>query len=207
MKKLAELGAQNLADKELLAILLRSGNAKKNILKTVSGLLKKAKLTDIANMTIHDLKTIPGIGTAYAASIVAAFELANRVRDQNNMQLTQPEHMLQLVHDIKKRQQEYFVCLYLNARYNLLSKKTISIGTINASLAHPREVFRPAIEMGASYIVIAHNHPSGKTEPSPEDVMLTARMVEVGEIIGIHVLDHIIVADKDWMSFKKREMM
>lgn len=206
-EKLVELGAGNLTDKELVAIVLRSGNARSSILQTADTLLKKVELKDIAQMTVKELQNIAGIGQAYASSLVAAFELSNRVRDDAQMQLTQPEHMAQLVSNLGHKKQEHFVCLYINARFNLLAKKTISIGTINTSLAHPREVFRPAIELGASYVVIAHNHPSGQANPSEEDLLLTARMTEVGEIIGIHLLDHIIVSKNDWVSLKKKQMM
>lgn len=206
-EKLAELGVKNLTNKELVAIILRTGTSKTSVLKTAGNLLDRTSLKDISDMSVNDLQKVSGIGNAYASSLVAAIELANRVKDDQNISLTQPEQIMQLVEYLKIKKQEHFVCLYVNARYNLLAKRTISIGTIDASLAHPREVFRPGIEMGASYIIIAHNHPSGIPNPSEADLVLTARLVEVGEVIGIRVLDHIIVGSEGWVSLKRMEIM
>ncbi len=206
-EKLAELGVKNLTDKELVAIILRTGTTKTSVLKAAGNLLHKTSLKDMSDMSVNDLKKVAGIGNAYASSLIAALELANRVKDDQNMSLTQPEQIVHLVDYLKLKKQEHFVCLYVNARYNLIAKRTISIGTIDASLAHPREVFRPGIEMGASYLIIAHNHPSGDPDPSEADLILTARIVEAGEIIGIRLLDHVIVGSKGWVSLKRMEIM
>jgi DNA repair protein RadC len=179
-EKLSELGVKNLTDKELVAIILRSGTSKVDVLNIAASLLRKVSLKDISQMNVQDLQKTGG---------------------------TQPEQILLHVHHLAAKKQEHFMCLYVNARFNLLKKSTISIGTIDTSLAHPREIFRPAIEMGASYIIVAHNHPSGDPQPSEADLLLTARVVEAGEIIGIRLLDHLIVATNGWVSLKKLEMM
>ncbi len=206
-EKLSELGVKNLTDKELVAIILRSGTSKVDVLNIAASLLRKVSLKDISQMNVQDLQKTGGIGNAYAASLIAAMELAHRVQDAQSILLTQPEQILLHVHHLAAKKQEHFMCLYVNARFNLLKKSTISIGTIDTSLAHPREIFRPAIEMGASYIIVAHNHPSGDPQPSEADLLLTARVVEAGEIIGIQLLDHLIVATNGWVSLKKLEMM
>jgi len=206
-EKLIELGARNVTDKELIAIILRTGSSKSNVLMTASQVLKKVRLEDLHRMSVQELQKVTGLGNAYASSLIAAMELSSRIKDSNSTSFTQPEQIIHLLHTITTKKQEQFVCIYLNARYNLLGKKTVSIGTINTSLAHPREVFRPAIEMGASYLVIAHNHPSGDPEPSDADIALTARMVEAGELVGIHIIDHIIVAEHGWISLKQKEIM
>lgn len=206
-EKLIELGVKNLTDRELLAIILRTGTSKSNVFRTASHILKKSSIKEIAEMSVEHLQYMSGLGIAHASSIVAAIELGNRVRDTQNTSLTEPEQIAQLLHDIALKKQEHFVCMYLNARHHLISKKTISIGTIDASLAHPREIFRPGIEVGASFVIIAHNHPSGDPEPSDADVLLTARVAEVGEIIGIQLMDHIIISRNGWVSLKGKEMM
>ncbi len=206
-EKLAELGVKNLTDKELVAVILRTGTIKTNVLKTASKILQRLSLKEISRMSVGRLQRVSGLGPAYASSLIAAVELGNRVHDANSISLTQPEQIVQLISDITYKKQEHFVCLYVNARHNLIAKRTISIGTVDTSLAHPREIFRPGIEMGASYIIIAHNHPSGDPEPSDADMMLTARVVEVGEVIGIQVIDHVIIGGKGWVSLKRKEMM
>lgn len=206
-EKLIELGVKNLSDKELVAIILRTGTVKSGVMKTADSLLRKVHLKDLSTISVRDLEKISGVGNAHASSLVAAAELAHRIYSAGSISLTNPEQIIQILHHIAGKRQEYFVCLYVNARYNLITRKTISIGTIDASLAHPREVFRPAIECGASYIILAHNHPSGDPEPSEADILLTARMMEAGEVIGISVLDHVILAKNDWASLKKNGIM
>ena len=124
------------------------------------------------------------------------------MEDNNLPTINSDKDAVAQLQELRTAKKEHFVVLYLNARNQLIHKETISIGTLNASLVHPREVFKPAIDCLAASIIVAHNHPSGETEPSEADVMLTGRLVDAGRILGIEVADHLIITNKDFLSIK-----
>jgi DNA repair protein RadC len=195
-EKLVEKGPENLTDKELLAVLLRTGRAGKSALDIAESILAKYPKKEILNITFSDLKRIPGIDIGKASSLLAAFEFTKRsvgATKTSRVLIESDDQALAQLHDIRGHKKEHFVALYLNARNELIHRENISVGTVNASIVHPRDVFAPALEYNATAIIIAHNHPSGMSDPSPEDHEVTLRIHEAGRHMGISVLKHIIL--------------
>ncbi len=209
-EKLSEKGAENLSDAELLAILIRTGLAGKSALDIAKDALKKYPLSKLLAATIDDLLNIKGIENTKAITIKAALELGSRAvgsfHDSLPILDCVKATVAQLV-DLRGKQKEYFMVLYLNARKQLIHKETISIGTLTETLVHPREVFEPAIRNLTSSIMLAHNHPSKNTEVSDEDIKLTEKLIQSGTILDIEVLDHIIITDNGYISFKERGLL
>ena len=193
-EKLIAKGAENLKDSELLAILLRTGKTGKNVIEIASQILSKYSKKRLLQMTYDDLSKISGIDSAKATTLLAAFELSKRALEVNDTNLpvinTAKDAAAQLT-DMRDLKKEHFVVLYLNAKNQLAHKETISMGTLNANLVHPREVFEPAVRYLAAQVVISHNHPSGDPKPSDADLEITKRLVEAGKMMGIEVVDHI----------------
>lgn len=209
-EKLLEKGAENLKDAELLAVLIRTGRAGKSALDIAREILKKYSLAKLASISITDLLKINGIENTKAVTIKAALELgqrAGKLFDSSLPILDSPRSMVDQLSDLRNKKKEYFVALYLNARNQLIHRETISIGTLTASLVHPREVMQPAVYHFATSIIIAHNHPSDNPEPSKEDILLTENLVRSGKILDINVLDHIIITNRDYFSFKQKGMI
>jgi DNA repair protein RadC len=152
---------------------------------------------------------VPGIGPARAAALAAAFELGRRASESPaaSAAIHGPDDVLAQVRDLPRARREHFVVLLLNARHELQCRETVSIGSLNASIVHPREVFLPAILHSAASVILVHNHPSGDPEPSEEDLNITRRLVQVGDLVGIGVLDHVIVASRGVVSLKSRQLL
>jgi len=209
-EKLEKKGAQALRKEELLAIILRTGIKGKNVLQVAQDILLKYGDKKLVDVSYKELRNIRGVGPSKAAQAIAAIELGKRLykeKVEKEIFINSPEDVLKEVNHIKKKKKENFVVLYLDARNKLIYKETVSIGTLNANLVHPREVFEPAVRNLAAQIVLAHNHPSGDPEPSEEDLEITKRLVEAGKILGIEAIDHIIVAKNGFISFKKKELL
>jgi len=186
-----------------LAILLRTGREGKSVLEVADEILKKHKMKRLVGLGFDELAKIKGIGPAKACQILAAFELAKRalaVEDNNLPAINSAKDAVAHLQELRTAKKEHFVVLYLNARNQLVHKETISIGTLNANLVHPREVFFPAIEHLAASIIVAHNHPSGGAEPSEADIMLTGRLKDAGKLLGIEIADHLIITSNDYKS-------
>lgn len=198
-----ERGPTGLKDKELLAILLRTGYAKKNAIEIACEILKKHPMKKLLSLQHSELTQIKGIDSGKACSLLAAFELAKRaldVADNNLPKINSAKDAVAHLQEIRTAKKEHFTVLYLNARNQLIHKEIISIGTLNANLVHPREVFKPAIDHLAASIIVAHNHPSGGAEPSEADIMLTGRLKDAGKLLGIEVSDHIIITKDNFES-------
>jgi DNA repair protein RadC len=210
-EKLSRYGAEFLKDKELLAILLGTGTEGKNVLSIAQDILSRFSKKRLLGLSFDQLKQIKGIGPAKACQILAAFELSKRVLKVDNSQTTPtiqtPKDVIAQVSYLKNYKKENFVVLYLNSRNELLNKETISIGTLNANLVHPREVFEPALTGYSSSVVFIHNHPSGNPEPSEDDLKITKQLTTAGKILGIDVLDHVIIAKKGFTSFKDKGLL
>jgi DNA repair protein RadC len=209
-EKLIKKGASALYKEELLAILLRTGIKGKNVLQVANDILQKygdAKLTDV---TFQELRNMRGVGPTKATQVLAALELGKRLykqKDEKDIFINSPEDVVKQVENIRENKKENFITLYLDARNRLIHKETISIGILNASLVHPREVFEPATKYLAAQVVIAHNHPSGDSKPSEEDLDITEKLVKAGEILGIEVADHIIVTKTGFTSLKETKLI
>jgi DNA repair protein RadC len=204
-ERLARGGASVLKDEELLAVLLRTGYAGKDVLSLSREIAKKYPGKKLFELTFKELASIKGIGGTRAATLLAAWELATRhgTSSDGKPVIQTPTDVCDQVTDIRARKKEHFVVLYLNTRNQLLHREFVSIGTLNASLVHPREVFLPAIQHTAAAVVLVHNHPSGDPSPSAEDRELTDRLAEAGKLIGVEVLDHVIVAESRHFSFQE----
>lgn len=203
-EKLKELGPGSLKDEELLAILLRTGYQQLSAISLARKILRKTDLKELRKIPLEDLINIKGVGLSGAASIVSAFEIANRIGDHKPLvTVKSPEDVLKVVNELRGKKREYMVALYLNARSELVKKRIISIGTLTESLVHPREVFAPAIKNHAVSVVLAHNHPSGSPEPSDEDIAVTENLKQAGQILGIEIVDHVIISKNSFVSLKK----
>ncbi|MFZ2188215.1 MAG: DNA repair protein RadC [Candidatus Moraniibacteriota bacterium] len=209
-EKLIEKGAENLRDSELMAILLRTGTKGKDVMKVSREVLRKNPTKNLLALNFKDLAKIKGIGPGKACLLLAAFELTKRaleVEDNNLPTIISAKDAVAQLQELRNVKKEHFVVLYFNARNQLIHKETVSIGTLNASLIHPREVFKSAIDQLAASVILAHNHPSGSAEPSEDDLEVTRRLKEAGKILGIEVLDHIIVTKNGFASFQEKGLM
>jgi len=207
-EKLRARGPAALTECELLALLLGSGSAGRSALSVARVLARRAP-SELAAWPLTRWLRIHGIGLARAAALTAAFELGRRALawDGEAKAIRGPEDVQAHVRDLARARREHFVVLLLNARHELQGRETVSIGSLNASIVHPREVFLPAILHSAASVVLVHNHPSGDPEPSEEDLSITRRLVEVGELVGIEVLDHVIIASRGTTSFRSRKLL
>lgn len=200
-EKLIEKGPENLRDTELMAILLGTGIEGKDVMKVSSEILSKYPKKKLLALDYEKLSKIKGIGPAKACLLLAAFELTKRaleVEDNNLPKVDSAKEAVAQLQELRTAKKEHFIALYLNARNQLVHKEIISIGTLDTSLVHPREVFKPALDSLAVSVIVAHNHPSGNLEPSSEDIEITKRLVHAGKILGISVIDHIIMTEDKW---------
>lgn len=201
-EKLREKGASALTDEELLAAILGMGTAGvdvRTIARQVAGLIREHKAT----LTLEQLQAVPGMGPAKAGQILSAFELARRHLLKATVKITASQDVLPLVADIADKQQEYFLCISLNGANEVIEKRVVTIGLLDKSPVHPREVFADAIADRAAAVIFAHNHPSGEVQPSNSDLKIHEQLVEAGKILGIKVLDHIIISKKGYYSFQE----
>jgi DNA repair protein RadC len=209
-EKLVQKGSSALSDAELLAVILGRGTRGANVLTIADEILKHYGTAQFPSIALKDLEMTKGIGMAKACQLLACVELGRRIfrsEDEPSIAIRRPEDAATLSKELSAARKEHFCTLYLDTRNRVIKKETISIGTLNASLVHPREVFQPAVECSAASVILVHNHPSGDAEPSREDLLLTKRLVSAGEIMGIDVLDHVIVAKRSFVSLKERKLM
>lgn len=203
-EKLLDKGPQSLSDVELIMIILQSGNKAYSVENIAKNLLPHNTLKDIVDTDCEKLCQKKGIGRSKALLIMAVVEIAQRLYQvQMSPHIDSSDDILKIISYIKNRKREHFVALYLNARQQLIKTYTVSIGSIDTSIAHPREVFEPAIRCHASSIIVAHNHPSGDPQPSHADVLLTKRLQQAGSLLGIELLDHIIIAQEKHVSMRE----
>lgn len=207
-EKLEKYGPEKLSNSELLAILLRTGAKGVNVVELSNKILKNFSGAGLAKARVAELKKTFGLGAAKACEISACFELGRRLlQNKQSALLLSPKDVWEALRDLRDHKKEHFVVFFLDARNQEIKREVISVGTLNANLVHPREVFEPAIQHSAAQIIIAHNHPSGDPEPSAEDIALTKRLAEAGKLLGMDVLDHVIVAKDSFASFKERGLI
>ena len=210
-ERLVKFGEQALSAQELLQLILGRGIAGESVAVTAQKLLAQfGSLQKLSEASIEELSSIKGIGLAKAAQIKATFEIGRRLSTQTpfykSKELTDPEKVYRLIKSkLKDYHKEHFYIIALNSRNHSIAE--VSVGSLNASVVHPREVFAEAIKNKAASVVFAHNHPSGDPEPSEDDLEITKRLVESGKILGIEVIDHIIITKKGFISFKEKNLI
>jgi DNA repair protein RadC len=214
-EKMRTKGAAALSDAELLALIIRVGDAtaKQSAIDLGRELITHfgGNLRELASADLSEICQIQGVGLAKAASIKAAFTLAARFQDRKLERLdrfTTPRQVFDYFHyEFRDSRKEYFLILLLDGKNRIIRRVQISEGSLNQSIVHPREVFSPAVKETAAAIILVHNHPTGDPSPSSEDIAITRRLKEAGEIMGIKVLDHIIVGDGEYVSFVERGLL
>lgn len=213
-EKLMYAGAESLSTSELLALIIRTGNSSKSAVQLAEDVLAYSakELGSLREADVQELTEIDGIGSTKACSIVASLELARRLlgreSDESRISMKNPESVANLLmEDMRGLKQEHLVALLLNAKCEIESRITVSIGELTSTVVHPREVFRPAIRKGVAGIILAHNHPSGDPTPSQDDIQSTKRIMEVSKLVGIRLLDHLIIGDGRYISLRNEGYM
>lgn len=205
-EKLQAKGAPSLSDFELLEVLIGNGTTGADV-GTIARRVQKIMQKGAAALSYESLTAIKGVSIATAGKILAALELAKRHLVRDIEPLRTQQDILARLSDIRNKQQEYFMCLSLDGGQRLIAQRTITIGTLDTVLAHPREVFADAIADRAACIIVAHNHPSGDVTPSDKDVTLTQQLAAAGQLIGIALRDHIIVTKNEYFSYRQHHLL
>ena len=205
-EKLAAKGPAALSDTELLAILLGSGVKGKNVFQVASTILKKLD-KDQEKVDVKSLEAIEGVGSARASTIIAALEFSRRRLIKDNISIKKAEDAVPLISHIADKKQEHFLCLSLNGANELINNRVVTVGLLNSSQVHPREVFADVIADRAASVIVAHNHPSGSLKPSADDIKITKQLIDSAKILGISLLDHIIISKKGYVSLKEKGYM
>ena len=208
-ERLLQSGPGVLTDADLVSVLFGTGGRGEGVLELGTRVTSAIPLRQLHRVPVEELLLVKGLGHARAAQLLAAAELGRRLwPDGDAAPLVRgPETVFDLTRDIRGANREHFVGFYLNSRNQVLRREIISIGSLNASIVHPREVYQPAIAVSAASLILAHNHPSGDPTPSEEDLAITRRLVEAGRILGIDILDHVVVAKDAYASFKERKLL
>jgi DNA repair protein RadC len=208
-ERLMQHGAEALSNQELLALLLGSGTRRESVMDLAGRLIQTFDgLKLLKDATVSELMDVKGIGEAKAVQMRAALEIGRRIKqfpvEETHVVRSPQDAADYMMEEMRHLKQEHFVALYLNTKNAVLHKKTIFIGSLNASLVHPREVFKEALRYSSASLICLHNHPSGIPEPSQEDIDVTKRLQETGRMLGVELLDHVIIGDRRYCSLKEK---
>jgi len=212
-EKLLKYGVSSLSNAELIAVIIRTGHLEDNAIDLANRILSldSSGIGYLSQVTVEELTKINGVGYCKAAQIVAAIELGKRISSRSadaRLKVDSPIVIVELLmEEMRYLNKEHFKVVLLNTKNQIISIEEISIGNLNSSIVHPREVFNIAIKRSANSIILVHNHPSGDSTPSKEDISITHRLIDAGNIIGIKVLDHIIIGDNNYVSLKQRDII
>jgi DNA repair protein RadC len=210
-ERLIKQGPKSLSNAELLAIILRTGNKKENVIDLSKRVLNNHNLKSLSRRGVNNLKKTLGIGEAKACQIIACFELGRRLASFNEdrkPKINSARDVAKIfIPEMSSLKKEYFIGIYLNSRRRIIKEETLFIGGLESSLIHPREIFQVALNESAAALILLHNHPSGEPNPSDEDSEVTKQIVNAGEILGIDVLDHIIIGNKRYFSFREKNLL
>lgn len=205
-ERLIRNGPESLSNAELLGIILRTGSREENVVNLCSRILTEYSIKQLSLANVSRLMQVHGVGKAKAAQIAAVFELARRLEtfvEEPKRKVCSPKDVYTLMYPkMREQKKEKFITLCLDTKNQILREEVISIGSLNASIVHPREVFKSALMESSASVIMVHNHPSGDPSPSREDIMVTEKMVEGGKLLGIDVLDHIIIGEGRYVSLK-----
>jgi DNA repair protein RadC len=207
-ERFVKSGASSLSDAELLAVILQKGSKEENVIDMSNRLISKYGLDKLSDLSLNELQEIKGIGPAKAMQIKALFEFNKRhnLAKNNSRHIKSAKDIFNLFSErLKDEKQEKFIILMLNSKNWIIAEELISIGSLDSTLLHPREIFKPAIKNSASKIVLIHNHPSGDVTPSESDRKLTDKLLEIGEMLDINVVDHVIVGAEKWWSWREEK--
>jgi DNA repair protein RadC len=205
-EKLIRNGASSLSDVELLAVLIGKGYSKKDVLQVALDV--KTRYGDKLDKIEYDeLRNIKGIGEVKACQILSSFELARRYFGKKDVKITFPEDVLPFVRDFRDKKQEHFICISLNGANEIIKHRVITIGQMNFNHVHPRDIFSDILMDHAASVILVHNHPNGNAEPSKDDVELTKKLIQAGELLGIKIHDHIIVSKNGYTSMKEQGLI
>lgn len=205
-ERLEKQGVTALSDAELLAVILKTGNRNENVIDMSNRLLAKYGIAKLSSCSLKELQAINGIGSAKASQILALFEFNKRhnLAKQNGKPLRSAKDVFNYMQPkLAQLDRERFMVLHLDTKNCTLKEEVVSIGTLNGAIVHPRELFKSAIKENANSVILVHNHPSGDPTPSQEDVEVTERVMEAGKVLGIDVLDHVIIGNETYWSFKE----
>lgn len=205
-EKLRKKGAQALSDFELLEVIVGNGSRKTDV-GTIARQIQRHLGHGIGTLNFETLTSVKGVSIATATKILAALELAKRHLLRDVEPLRNLHDIVARLDEIRSKQQEYLVCLSLDGGQRLIAMRTITIGTLDTILAHPREIFADAIADRAACIVVAHNHPSGESSPSAQDISLTQQLAAAGQLVGVSLRDHIILTKTDYFSFRQHHLL
>ena len=214
-EKLAKLGAEQLNDHELLAIILGNGTRETSALELANQLLSTYDgLRHLQDKSIEELTQVKGVGEAKAVAIKAALEIGRRIaRDvETKFLIRSPQDVQEfadavLIQAMRDYDREHFLVIYLDRKGGVITEENVSVGGLHSSIVHPREVFKTAVKRSAASIILAHNHPSGDPSPSRQDIEITLRLLEAGRIMGIEILDHVIIGENGYCSFKEKGLI
>lgn len=207
-EKLLRYGVSRLKDYELLAIIFSIGKKNEDVLSMSKKVLEKISEEKIEDLSFNDLKEVDWLGKVKKCQFLALVELGRRwFGTKKNRLILQPKDIWEEMRDYRDKKKEHFFVYYLDSRNSQIKKELISIGSLNQSIAHPREVFEPAIRYLAAQIILVHNHPSGEIQPSEEDLILTKKLVEGGKLLGIEVIDHVIISKEGYFSFAENKLI
>ncbi len=212
-EKLLLRGAQSLSDAELVAILLRTGKKGKSVIEIAREIINnEGNLAMLATRSADSLQKVDGIGKDKSATLTAAFELSRRILSQSkwfsNKKVSSPKEIAEVfIPILRDESKEKFIVVCLNSANKIIKHETISVGNLNSSIVHPREVFKVAIDCSAASIILIHNHPSGNPDPSSEDISITKKIVEAGKLMDIPVFDHLIIAGDSYTSFVEKRLI
>lgn len=206
VERIEKQGVKALNNIELLAVLLNSGTRNMNVLELSTQILSQYPLEKLRNTSIQQLQQIKGVKKMKAARIIAAFDIARRIETKNNKTINNAKQVFEELNDMKTLEVEQTKGIYLNSRNKILSIQTISTGTLTASIIHPREIIKQAINANAVGVIITHNHPSGDPTPSAEDIRATRILSNACNIVGIQLVDHVIIGE-NYFSFKEKKII
>ena len=212
-EKLEQFGAESLSNDELIAIIIRTGSRTDSAIELSKKVLSldNRGLGYLRDTTLEELMKVKGIGKCKGSQILAAIEIGKRLsygQALEKVKITDPSTIANLYMDeMRYLQKEHFKIALLDTKNQIIATEEISVGTLNASIVHPRDVFKVAIKRNANSIILIHNHPSGDPIPSSEDINITNRLIDAGKLIGIRVLDHIIIGDNKYISFKEKNLI
>lgn len=210
-ERLMQQGANALSDAELLAVILRTGTRYENVVDLAKRMLREFDIKTLSQASLNQLKGFSGINTAKACQLLACFEIGKRLYAFNKgmrVFINNSKDAVKLLRpELSFLKKEYFVGLYLDSRNCLLRKEIVSIGGLNTSIVHPREIFKIAIQESANAVIAVHNHPSGNPKPSKDDIEITRKLVKAGHIVGISLVDHIIIGDNSYVSMAESNLV